>query len=204
VNGSIAELALLRAAEVDVPDRRKEFWDEAMRLRDLLKFEFFFPEKEAFRAEVDRELRMHEANWEEYLDGDADRIVALFAKVRPLSAHRVLRPFLESYRVVGDVLEGLAPGASTETADLLPSCLALGRQYLLQRHIQRAESVSQVLFGTALKLAQNRELLAKDGPEMPARRAAFAGEIREAIRRTDAVEAMVRARHAGLLGLGGE
>ena len=31
---------------------RREFWDEAMRLRDLLKFEFFFAEKDAFRGEL--------------------------------------------------------------------------------------------------------------------------------------------------------
>ncbi|MDJ0788235.1 MAG: glycerol-3-phosphate 1-O-acyltransferase [Myxococcota bacterium] len=204
VNASIAELALLRAAEVDVPDRKKEFWDEAMRLRDLLKFEFFFPEKEHFRHDVDEELKLHDPHWEQHLEGDAELLLNLFPKIRPLSSHRILRPFLESYRVVGDVLEQLEPDGSTETADLLPRCMALGRQYQLQRHIKRAESISQVLFGTALKLARNRDLLGPDGPELPARRAALAGEIRDAIRRTNAIEAMVRGRHAGLVKLGND
>ena len=56
VNPAIAELALLRAAEPGVADPAAEFWDEAMRLRDLLKFEFFFAEKEIFRGELQREL----------------------------------------------------------------------------------------------------------------------------------------------------
>src|SRR5206468_2421870 len=56
VNGAIAELALLRAAEDGVADPPEEFWDEAMRLRDLLKFEFFFADKEAFREELRAEV----------------------------------------------------------------------------------------------------------------------------------------------------
>ncbi len=56
VNGAIAELALLRAAEDDVEDRGAELWKAAMRLRDLLKFEFFFSEKETFRDELRAEI----------------------------------------------------------------------------------------------------------------------------------------------------
>jgi hypothetical protein len=55
-----------------------------------------------------------------------------------------------------------------------------------------------VLFATAVKLARNRELWEPGGPEQAEARSRFAGEIRSAIRRVDAVEAMVRARRAGL------
>src|SRR5262245_53971868 len=65
VNGAIAELALLRAAEDDVLDFRGEFWAEALRLRDLLKFEFFFAERERFRHELSDEMRFHAPGWEE-------------------------------------------------------------------------------------------------------------------------------------------
>src|SRR5205814_9916256 len=64
VNGAIAELALLRAAEDGVADPTDEFWDEALRLRDLLKFEFFFAGKEAFREELRAEVRLHDPEWE--------------------------------------------------------------------------------------------------------------------------------------------
>jgi trehalose-phosphatase len=58
VNGAIAELALVRAAEDGVAHPGDEFWEEAMRLRDLLKFEFFFADKETFRDELRAEVAL--------------------------------------------------------------------------------------------------------------------------------------------------
>ncbi len=55
-----------------------------------------------------------------------------------------------------------------------------------------------VLFKTAVKLARNRGLWEPGGSERTEERGRFAGEIRDAIRRVDAVEAMVRARLAGI------
>jgi glycerol-3-phosphate O-acyltransferase len=198
LNGAIAELALLRAAEEGVEDRRREFWDEAKRLRDLLKFEFFFSEKELFRGEIRQELCLHDPEWETALAAGAPAIVELLPRIRPFSAHRILRPFLEAYRLVGDTLEQGDPAEELDEGEFLKSCLALGRQYSLQRHIKRAESVSSVLFRTALRLARNRGLL-DPAPDLPERRRIFAQEIRETIRRVDAVEALVRSRHAGLI-----
>src|SRR4029450_8916281 len=64
VTGSIAEIAPLRAGEDHVDSRRATFWDEAMRLRDLFKFEFFFSEKERFREELADEIALHDDKWE--------------------------------------------------------------------------------------------------------------------------------------------
>ena len=101
--------------------------------------------------------------------------------------------------MVGDALEMRDPGEPIDEASFLSDCLALGKQYNLQRHIKRAESVSKVLFATALKLARNRELTDPDGENLAAERRAFAEELREAIRRVDAVEALVQARRSGLI-----
>ena len=47
VGGAIGELALVHAAELRRPaDRVDAFWAEAYRLRDLLKFDFFFEQRE--------------------------------------------------------------------------------------------------------------------------------------------------------------
>ncbi|HKE11231.1 MAG TPA: glycerol-3-phosphate 1-O-acyltransferase [Myxococcota bacterium] len=200
VNGSIAELALLRAAEEGVVDRTAEFWDEAMRLRDLLKFEFFFAEKEKFRGELRQELALHDGEWESRLSRGSAEILALVERIHPFSAHRVLRPFLEAYRVVGDALERQDPGTPCDAHVLLGQCLALGKQYRLQRRIQSAESVSRVLFETALRLARNRGLLEPELPDLAARRAAFAREMREAIRRVDGIAALAASRRAGVIG----
>jgi glycerol-3-phosphate O-acyltransferase len=199
VNAAIAELALLRAAEVEAAAARMEFWDETLRLRDLLKFEFFFADKDVYRDELRDEVSLHDPEWETHLGQRSDAVHALVRRFKPFSAHRVLRPFLEAYRVVGDALERHPPNQPIEEAAFLTTCLALGKQYRLQRRIRRTESVSKVLFATALRLAQNRELLDPAAGDVVERRRAFAAEIRAVIRRIDAVDALAASRLAGLI-----
>jgi glycerol-3-phosphate O-acyltransferase len=199
VTGAIAELALLRAAEPGVADRHGEFWSAALALRDLLKFEFFFPDREHFVAELRAELALHVPAWERALDESADAVTSLLPRLRPFHAHRILRPFLEAYRVVADALVRVPAGAKLDEGPFLRGCLGLGRQYVLQGRVARQESVSQALFATALKLARHRGLAEGDAADLAARRTAFASELREDIRRVDAIEALVRARIAGIL-----
>ena len=199
VNASISELALLRAADVDRDAALQEFWDEALRLRDLLKFEFFFAEKDAFRRELRDELTGHDVDWETAVSGGPEAIHVLLRRCKPFSAHRVLRPFLEAYRVVSDALERDDAAKPIDEASFLTTCLALGKQYLLQRRIHRTESVSKVLFGTALRLAANRDLLDPTSPDLVERRRAFAAEIRAVIRRIDIIDVLAASRLAGLI-----
>ncbi len=199
VNASIAELALLRAAEVGPAAAAQEFWDETLRLRDLLKFEFFFADRDGFRGELGEEVAVHDPQWETVLTGGAEAIHALVRRFKPFSAHRVLRPFLEAYRIVGDALERHDPAQPVEESSFLTTCLALGKQYRLQRRIRRAESVSKVLFATALRLARNRDLVEPGAPDLADRRRAFAAEIRAVTRRIDAIDALAASRLAGLI-----
>jgi glycerol-3-phosphate O-acyltransferase len=200
INSAIAELALLRAAEDDAgADRTAEFWSETLRLRDLLKFEFFFAEKEEFHAEIDREVQLHTPDWQRRLAAGPDAIRALALQFRPFTAHRVLRPFLEAYRVVGDELVHLDARSAFDETTFLTRCLARGKQYQLQRRIQSSESVSKVLFGTALKLAGNRGLLETGAERIGERRQAFADELGEVIRRIDAIAALAAARRTGVI-----
>jgi glycerol-3-phosphate O-acyltransferase len=199
VNGAIAELALIRAAEDGVEDPRREFWEEAARLRDLLKFEFFFADKDIWRNELRQELSPHDPAWESRLDVGPHAIEDFLPDLRPFHSHRILRPFLEAYRVVADELARRDPKEPVDEAAFPKACLALGRQYVLQHHVRSAESISQVLFGNALRLARNRGLLAADDGSLGDARRRFATEVREAIRRVDAVEALAQARRAGLI-----
>jgi glycerol-3-phosphate O-acyltransferase len=199
VNGAIAELALLRAAEDGVADRRREFWDEVSRLRDLLKFEFFFAEKDLWRGELRQEMALHDAQWEERLAEGEEAIRGVLRTVHPFHAHRILRPFLEAYRVVGDLLEKRDLAAPWDEAAFQSECLGLGEQYVLQHRIRSGESVSQVLFANAIRLARNQKIVEPGGADVAEARKRFAAEIRESLRRVDAVEALVRARRAGLI-----
>ncbi len=199
VTGSIAEIALLRAGEDHVEKRRATFWDEAMRLRDLFKFEFFFSEKERFREELADEIALHDDKWESALARGPAAIRALVRSFRPFNAHRILRPFLHAYRVVADALRLEKPDTAFDQNAFLGRCMGLGKQYLLQRRIRSAESVSKVLFETALRLAGNRGLLETGAADLAERRKAFADEIRDAIRRADAIELLAQSRVAGLI-----
>ena len=63
VNRAIVELAMIEVAERGSDRPVVEAWAEALRLRDLLKYEFFFPEKDAFQAELISELELIDPEW---------------------------------------------------------------------------------------------------------------------------------------------
>jgi glycerol-3-phosphate O-acyltransferase len=195
VNPAIAELALLRAAEPGLEDRLAAFWSAAMQLRDLLKFEFFFAEKEHFRGELRQVLADLDTDWEATLRAGPEAIQALVRRFRPYNAHRVLRPYLDAYRIVADHLERQGAQPVTEEGRFVSECMGLGQQYQLQRRIRSAASVSQVLFRTALRLAENRGLLRTREPELYRWRAVFADEIRSALKRTEAIGRSPPVRH---------
>jgi glycerol-3-phosphate O-acyltransferase len=110
----------------------------------------------------------------------------------------VLRPFLEAYGIVGDLLEQEG-AADLDEARILERCMKLGRQYHLQRRVHSAASVSQILFRSALRLAENRGALDASLPDVAARRGALAEEIRAAVRRAEAIDALAASRRAGLI-----
>lgn len=197
VNRAIAEVSLLHAGSGPRDAVVPRFWAEVMRIRDLLKFEFFFPEKDAFREEIRQELELTAHDWESRLAAGGIEAEELVHASRPFSAHRALRPFLESYRVVADQLARLDPSEPFDEKRFLSVCLGVGRQYKLQRRIHAADSISKVLFQTALRLAKNRELLDGSRSDARAARLAFAAEIQDVLRRVDIVVALAASRRAG-------
>jgi glycerol-3-phosphate O-acyltransferase len=198
VNAAIVELALQGAAVAE-GDVSEKFWDETARLRDLLKFEFFFADRERFRAEIEEELGLQEPRWRERFAEGRDGLRELLRRLQPLSSFLVLRPFVEAYRVVADALVAVGDGDVPPDADLLRRCLGLGKQYHLQKRIRNGESVSSVFFANGLRLARNRGLTQGTGAEASEKRHAFAAELRDTVRRIDAIEALAAGRRAGLL-----
>ena len=156
---ALCELAVLRARD-DSTDPVGAFWAEIAWLRDLLKFEFYFREREEHRRQVRAEMERHDPAWESRLrSGAAD---ALLAEMRPLVSQVIVRPFVEAYRLVADVLatEDVTAGVDTlaDDAEVTRRALGLGHQYVAQRRLRSSESVSVLLFQTALQLARNRGL----------------------------------------------
>jgi glycerol-3-phosphate O-acyltransferase len=197
ITNAIAELGLVAAAEAD-GDPVAAFWDEVSAMRDRLKFEFFFAERDEFREEVAVALAEQRPDWETAIAAGNDAAMGVLRDVRPFTSHWMLRPFLEAYRVVADALELRDYRRPVDEKEFLDECLALGKQYLLQRRIQSAESISTVLFKSALRLAGNRDLVEGEGLELLQRRSEFAAEIRGVVRAVDVVEALEAARAAGI------
>ena len=198
LNGAIVELALVRASEAEDERPAEALWDEAMRLRDLLKFEFFFSEKDAFVTEIESELAFTSPGWRDEIDrtgGARD----LLERIRPFHAHRTLRAFVDAYQVVADRLFMSGEAAVEDRADLLADCLSWGKQYTLQRRIRSPESVSKVLLDNGIKLAENRGLMAGEGAALEADRALFVDEVRDTVRRIRVVNALAMQRMAGAL-----
>ena len=196
MNSAIVELSLLKASEQAV-DREAAFWDETLKLRDLLKFEFYFKDKASFRAGIEAELKLKAPEWRAALDGGRDAVLSLIKTMRPIASPGVLRSFFEAYFVVADTLASRDPGATFDDRKFLNDCGAVGRQYMLQKKIQTPESVSRHLFQTGLQLVRNKKLLDMTD-NMTARRAAFAAVLGDIMRRIDTIEALAseRAREA--------
>jgi glycerol-3-phosphate O-acyltransferase len=187
VNKSIAELALLHMAQ-NLLTGAAAFWEEAERLRDLFKFEFFYAPRDEFRRDIQEELSRYQPRWEAALDEEGFAL-SLFTRLVPLSSHTVLLPFVEAYRVVGDVLARQTGDVPLSEKDCIQQALAYGRQAYLQRRISSEASIGKVYFGNGYKLADNFGLV--DGPaaELENGRREFAQGFRALQRRLEQVRA---------------
>ena len=190
VNRAITELALVHLADKGVTGKmRKHIRAETRRLRDLLKFEFFFSATDEFDQEIRRELQDHDVDLKQHLeDGDA---AAILDRFRPFASPALMRPFFEAYRVVGDLLEENAYQTGLDKDQIRHEALLLGKQYVLQGLVAKAESVSKVLFESAISLADNRGLFT-DGPTTIEDRQAFAAELRDAVQHLEELATLQR------------
>ncbi|HVR32093.1 MAG TPA: 1-acyl-sn-glycerol-3-phosphate acyltransferase [Acidimicrobiia bacterium] len=167
VPGAIAELAL---SATDTADPLDDFWQEVARLRDLLKFEFFFAERDEFRRELAAELDRGVPGWQDHIRrGERHDVLRM---MDPLRAHWAVLPFLEAYRVVAEELVATNGPVENEKA-FLEAALERGARDRLTGRVEADESVSKALMQSALELARNRGLL--DGPQ--SRRQLFAAEV---------------------------
>ena len=187
VDRAVAEVVLLSAPA----DR----WEHALTLRDLLKFEFFFPDRDTYREELTAELARLGASWDSE-DGEATLAGADF-----LIAHRVLRSFVDAQLVVALRLAAHDPREPVVEKEFLDECGGVGQQMVLQGRLHGPESLSRELFASALKLASNRDLTDPGRDELVERREVFAAQLRGAvarITRIDEIDAAVRREVVGV------
>jgi len=185
---SIVELALVHAARAPQGERLDAFWAQALRLRTLLKFDFYFAPTATFRGNIAEELEWND-DWTSQLDAGPEAVGALLCAKRPLMSNAMLRPFFEAYEIVADVLCD-APGDIGEK-ELSKLALGVGNQYAAQGLVSSSESVSALLFGTARQVAADQKLL-EPSPDLRERRRAFLHELRGIIADMDRIHQLAR------------
>lgn len=194
VNRAILEVALLDASRDDLTGPLERAWASAFALRDLLKFEFFFSEKAAFRREMSVETRHMDPRFRRRaLTAEGRR--RLLEDAPFLIAHRALMPFLEAYYIVADRLCAQPVVAQINKKALIDECVAVGQQYVLQQRLHNPECISREIFGNALALAANRGLLEPTTADLAQRRRAFVEELAAAVARVAEIDQIERQRH---------
>jgi glycerol-3-phosphate O-acyltransferase len=187
---SIVELALSHARHLEdsAGDRMEAFWAQAMRLRDVLKFDFYFADSTAFKANIAKEMAWHD-NWETHVAAGGEQIDAMLYAKRPLMSDAMLRVFFEAYEIVADVLRDTPADVSQK--ELTELALGVGRQYVAQGRVRSSEPVSTLLFATARQVVADQNLIAP-ASDLAERRIAFRRELRNILHDFDYVEKIAR------------
>jgi glycerol-3-phosphate O-acyltransferase len=142
-------------------------------LRDLYKFEFFYKPADEFWREVLYETGQRYPGW----DSGEYSIQKMLHDKPPRFGHAILRSITEAYLIVAVALMDMDGRPVHDQKKLVRQLLAQGQQMLLQRTISCESSVSQDLFGNALRLAAHLSLLDGRADELTARRTEFAESV---------------------------
>jgi glycerol-3-phosphate O-acyltransferase len=186
---AIAELVLVSTDDA-TGDAPYDAWGEALRLRDLLKFEFFFAGRREFHDDLLAELRLIDPGSgpnDPDADLTADDAKTCLASMNWVTAHLVLRPFIDAYAVVAHQLVDLGVTGRFDEDRFIAQCLLAGHQWALRRRIASEESSSAEMFRTALRLAGSRGLLDPETPDLARCRQEFADEIRGVQRKIERI-----------------
>lgn len=154
---AIAELALVAAAMSD-DEPLDDFWDEAYRLREMFKFEFFYESTDKFHQQVHAMMEFHHSEWQTQINDQASAM-ALLQKMTPLVGHCSLQPYIEAYRLMADVFARLPADESLDEKSAMAEAFKYGRQAYLQRRISSKASIGQILFKNAYKVMQGYQVV---------------------------------------------
>lgn len=181
ITRAILEVAVVQASAEDGADVTTATWPRALALRDLLKYEFFFPTKRDWDVDVRTEAALANPDWQDDELSTTELPKSIMGSDL-LLAHRVVGPFLEAYQVLADRLATREPAAPVDEDALVAESLGVARQRWLQHELHSPESISKDLMKGAVKLAGNRGLLGPGGDDLRTAREAFAAELGAAVR----------------------
>lgn len=174
---AIAELALL-GVRSEGETAIQEFHDEALRIRDILKYEFFFEGSEEFLASLEKQMELRAPGWRGRVVQGREPARRLQSEIVPVLGHGTLRPFIEAYLLMARSLRMESTVSKAEPKALIQRALTLGKQRVLQQRIHCEESVSAIYFENALKIAESLDLL-EISDDIEERRQRWLDELRE-------------------------
>ena len=157
---AVAELALLAVSEQRQNGQAlDQFWSEVQELRDLFKFEFFYPDTQLFEQQIDAELCRDEPNWQPLLTESRDNARLILNRLSPKLGHVALTIFAEAYSIGTDILIRHAEETPIEEEAFKERCMSYGKQAYLQRRISSEASMGKLLFANAWKMLASRGLV---------------------------------------------
>src|SRR5262249_57529982 len=118
-----------------------------------------------------------------------------------VGACRVLRSFLDAQLVVAERLAARPPGLPVVEKEFLDECGGVGQQMLLQGRLHGPESLSRVLFSSAVRLAANLDLIGPGEEKLARGRRAYAARLRDVGARLimiDEIDAASRRKEIGV------
>lgn len=191
LNRAIIEVALLAVAEADeaCTDLASIFWNEVDELRDLFKFEFFYPASDVFRREIEAELDLIAPDWEALLSQSVGGARKLFFRISPCVSHMTLQMFAEAYGIAGEILAGWHSDDIFSESECVERCMSYGKQAWLQRRVSSEASVGKLLFKTAHKLLTARKLVDASRPDYKEARIRQAQALNTLVRRIEVARA---------------
>ncbi|MDP7407950.1 MAG: 1-acyl-sn-glycerol-3-phosphate acyltransferase [Luminiphilus sp.] len=183
---AVGELALLAVSEQrENSESLSQFWSEVQELRDLFKFEFFYPETQLFEQHIDAELCRDEPDWQALLSENPDNARLIMNRLSPKLGHLTLTVFAEAYSIGVDILIRHSDGEPMEEEAFIERCMSYGKQAYLQRRISSEASIGKLLFANAWKMLVSRGLVnSSDG------RSRQAEALNQLIRRLEVIRAL--------------
>jgi len=175
---AMIELALFELRDADSKDSTAAFWARIDRLRDLFKFEFFYPPRGEHLAALEAELERIDPAWAKRLASGDRGVAQLIRRCQPMVGHAILLPFAEAYSVVADILARARPGDPVDEKMLLDAALIEGRQAWLLRRISSEASIGKLLFANALSQMRHMGLAETATPDGLRARRALLVELR--------------------------
>ena len=175
---AMIEIALFQLRDADSGDATAAFWAATDRLRDLFKFEFFYPPRDEHRAALEAELARIDPAWAKRLAGGDRGVAQLIRRCQPVVGHAILLSFAEAYSVVADLLSRARPGETVDEKMLLDAALAEGKQAYLLRRISSEAAIGKLLFANGLSLMRHMGLAEPATPDILAARRALLMELR--------------------------